>query len=143
MIIVTDPSDLPRIANLAIRELVALRMEQLHSPDDELDGEPIALIVVEAGDSVLAIENAAGLPFLSAGLFDDLPFDHPDYVPPTEFIERHNHDNAIIFELFFTASDSGAGTALFVSDEENGQADLLAMCRSWATPACCPAVSTP
>lgn len=137
MLILRDPSDLSRITNPAIRQLVALRLQQLHSAN-EFDSEPVELIVVEAGDSVLAIENAAGFPILT-GLFDDLPFDHPDYVPPTEFIERHTHDNAIIFELFFVASDSGAGTALFVPDEEDGQADLLAMCRSWATPA----VSTP
>ncbi len=138
MIIVTDLSDLPRITNPAIRELVALRLQQLHSPDD-LDGELVELIVVEAGDSVLAIENAAGYPFLSTGLFDDLPFDHPDYVPPTEFIERHIHDNASVFELFFVASDSGAGSAIFAPDEEGVAEQLLAIARAWATPA----VSTP
>ena len=61
MVIVTDPSDLPRITNSAIRKLVALRLQQLHSPDD-LDGEPVELIVVEAGDAVSEIEQAIGIP---------------------------------------------------------------------------------
>lgn len=134
MIIVNDESDLPRIANPAIRKLVALRLEQLQSPGD-LDSECFELIVVEAGDEVSAIEQAAGVAFMSTGLFDDFPFDHPDYVPPTEFIERHTHDGAIIFELFIVTSDSGAGTAIFVPDEEGIDADLLLMLTEWATPA--------
>lgn len=138
MLIIRDPSYLPRITNPAIRELVALRFQQLHSAN-ELDSDTVDLIIVEAGDSVLAIENAVGIPFLSSGLFDDLPFDHPDYVPPTEFIERHIHDNAIIFELFIVASDSGAGTAIFVPDERGVAEQLLAVARAWATSA----VSTP
>ena len=136
MIIVTDPSDLPRITNPAIRELVALRLEQLHSPDD-LDGDLVELIVVEAGDAVSEIEEAIGIPILTS-LFDEIPYGHDEYVPPTEFIERHTHDNAIIFELFFTASDSGAGTAIFVP-AEGVDADLLLMLTEWSTPA----VSTP
>lgn len=136
MVIVTDLSDLSRITNPAIRQLVALRLQQLHSPDD-LDSEPVELIVVEARDAVSAIGQAAGLSILTS--LDELPFDHPDYVPPTEFIERHTHDNAIVFELFILASDSGAGTAIFVPDEEDIDADLLAVARAWATPA----VSTP
>ncbi len=135
MIIVTDPLDLPRIANLAVRELVALRLRQLHSPDD-LDGEAVALIVVEAGDSVLAIENAAEFPILTS--LDDLPFDHPDFTPPFEIIEEHHHEQYRFYELFIVASDSGAGTAIFVP-AEGVDADLLLMLTEWATPA----VSTP
>ena len=134
MLTIRDSSDVAAIANPAIRQLVALRFQQLHSTN-ELVNDPIDLIVVEAGDSVLAIENAAGFPFLSTGLFDDLPFDHPDYVPPTEFIERHIHDNEIIFELFIVASDSGAGTAIFVPDEKGVDEKLLVIARAWATPA--------
>ena len=137
MVIVTDASDLSRITNSAIRKLVALRLQQLHSPDD-LDSEPVELIVVESGDSVTAIEQAAGIAFMSTGLFDDFPFEHPDYVPPTEFIERHTHDNTIIFELFIVASDSGAGTAIF-APAEGIDTNLLLMLNEWATPA----VSTP
>lgn len=138
MLIIRNTSDVAAIANPAIRKLVALRFQQLHSTN-ELDSDPVDLVVLEARDSVLAIENAAGFPFLSSGLFDDLPFDHPDYVPPTEFIERHIHDNAIIFELILLTSDSGAGTALFVPNEEGIDTNLLAMCHAFATPA----MSTP
>ncbi len=133
MLIINNASEIQRINNPTIQELVALRFRQLNSPDGP-DCEPVEIVVVEAGDSVPAIEQATGIPILT-GLFDDLPFGHPEYVPPTEFIERHLHDNAITFELFNVASDSGAGTALFIPDEEGINADLLAMCRSFSTPA--------
>lgn len=133
MVIVTDLSDLPRITKLAIRQLVALRFQQLHSPD-ESDNEPVELIVVEARDEVSEIEQAAGFPILT-GLFDNLPFNHPDFYPCTEILEEHNHEHHRIYELVFIGNDDGAATAIFVEDEEGIDADLLAMCRSFATPA--------
>jgi len=136
MLIIRNPTDLPRIANPAIRRLVALRFQQL--APSATPATPCEFIVVEGGEAVSEIEQATGYPILT-GLFDDLPFDHPDYVPPTEFIERHIHDNAIIFELFIVASDSGAGAAIFVPDEDGVDEQLLAVARAWATPA----VSTP
>lgn len=135
MVIVTDPSDLPRITNSAIRKLVALRLQQLHSPDD-LDGEPVELIVVEAGDAVSEIEQAIGIPILTS-LFEDITYGHSDYVPPTEFIERklcHETGNTT-FEMYVCLTDSGAGAAIFVPDEEGIDADLLLMLTEWATPA--------
>jgi hypothetical protein len=133
MVIVTDPSDLPRITNPAIRELVALRLQQLHLPNDH-DSAHVELIVVEAGDVVSEIEQAAGFPLLT-GLIDELPFDHPDFYPCTEILEEHNHEHHRIYELVFIGNDDGAATAIFVEDKEGIDADLLAMCRSFATPA--------
>jgi hypothetical protein len=136
MIIVTDLSDLPRITNPAIRELVALRLQQLHSADD-LDSDSVEFFVVETVDAVAAIEQAAGFPILTS--LDDLSFEHPDFTPPFEIIEEHHYEQCRFYELYFVASDSGAGTAIFVPDEEGLDTDLLSMCRSFATPA----VSTP
>ncbi len=136
MIAISDASDLPRIANLAIRKLVALRWQQLCSPDD-LDSELVELLVVEAGDSVAAIEQATGFPILIS--LDDLPFDHPDFTPPFEIMEEHRYEQYRFYELYYVASDSGAGTTIIVPDEKNNDANLLAMCRSFATTA----MSTP
>jgi len=136
MVIVTDPSDLPRISNPAIRELVALRWRQLHSPDDldAPDAEPVEFIVVEAGDPAQEIEQAAGFPILT-GLFDDLPYTDPDFQPCTEILEEHRNEHTCIYEMVFIGSDDGAATAIFIPDEEGIDADLLAMCQSFATPA--------
>lgn len=137
MLIVADPSDLPRIINLAIRELVALRLQQLCSEASD----STELIVVEPGDAAQKIEQAAGYPILTD--FDGLPFDHPDFCPCTEIQEEHRNEHSCIYEMVFLGSDDGAATAIFIPDEEGIDANLLLMLAEWATPACGPAVSTP
>lgn len=132
MLIVTDQSDLPRIASSAIRQLVALRLQQL--APNAVPAPPVEIIVVEAEDTVSAIEEAAGFPLLHS-LFDDLPFGHPDFYPCTEILEEHHHEQYRIYELVFIGNDDGAATAFFVPDQEGIEASLLAMCRSFATPA--------
>ena len=140
MVIVTCPSDLSRINHLAIWQLVSLRLDQLRSPD-ALDASDVPLtkfIVAEGGEAVAQIEQAAGFPILTS-LFNDLPFDHPDFYPPFEIMEKHHYDNACFYEMVFISNDDGAATALLVPDQEEIAGDMLALCRSWATPA----VSTP
>lgn len=132
MLILRDISAIATITNPAIRQLVALRFQQLNSPD-ALDTEAVEFVVVQSGDEVSDIEQAAGVPILTS-LFDGLPYTHVDYVHPFEFIERHSHENTIIFELLVITADSGAGTTLFVPDEEGVEANLLSMLREFATP---------
>lgn len=134
MVIVTDQSQLLRISHPGIHHLISIRLQQLGS-----DATPSTeLIVVECGDSTSAIEQAAGFPILTS-LFDDLPFGHPDYTPPFEIMEKHRNEHDCIYELVFIGDDDGAATAIFIPDQEGVEADLLAMCRSWATAA----MSTP
>ena len=132
MITIRNPSDLPRIANPAIRQLVALRLQQLIP--NATPATPCEFIVVEGGEAVSEIEQAAGLPILT-GLFDNLPFEHPDFYPCTEILEEHRKEHTSIFEMVFISNDDGATTAIFVPDQEGIAPDLLAMCRSFATPA--------
>ena len=142
MVIVTDASDLPRISHPGIRQLVALRLEQL-SPDVS-DAEQVAspptpceFIVVEGGDAVSEIEQAAGYPILT-NLFDDLPYTDPDFQPCSDILEEYRNEHGCIYEMVFCGTGDGA-VACFIPDEEDIDPDLLALCRSWATPA----VSTP
>lgn len=134
MIIVTDSSQLHRVTHPGIHHLVAIRLQQLGS-DVSISTE---LIVVETGDATSAIEQKSGFPILTS-LFDDLPFDHPDYTPPFEIMEEHRYEQYRFYEMVFIGNDDGAATAIFIPDQEGIDADLLALCRSWATPA----VSTP
>lgn len=134
MVIVTDQSQLHSISHPGIHHLVAIRLQQLGS-DADISTE---FIVVETGDTASAIEQAAGFQFLTS-LFDGLPYDHPEYTPPFEIMEEHHYEQSRIYEMVFIGNDNGAATALFVPDQEGIGADLLAVCRSWATPA----VSTP
>lgn len=136
MIVLRDSSAVSQIADPALRALVALRFAQL------LAGEATesygCMVVVEAGDTVEQLEQEISLPILH-GLFDDAPFGDPDFTPCFEILEEHRNGNTCIYEMVFISNDDGAATALFLPDQEGIDADLLAMCRTFATPA----VSTP
>lgn len=137
MITLRNSAEIESVPNLAIRLLLDRRIQQMSSPD--IPGVPEAsFIVVEGGDAVSEIEQVAGFPMLTS-LFDEIPFGHPDFYPCFEFLEEHHHDQQCIYEMVFIGNDDGAATAIFVPDEEGVDPDLLAMCRSFATPA----VSTP
>lgn len=132
MLVVTHPSDLPRIANPAIRQLVALRFQQL-APDAS-PSSPCEFIVVEGGEAVSEIEQAAGYPILTS-LFDELPYTDPDFQPCSEIFEEHQYGNTCFYEMVFLGSDDGAATSIWIPDEKGISPDLLSVCRSWATPA--------
>ena len=141
MLIIRDASEVQRITHPGIMQLVSLRFQQFApsatpaTPSISPDG---CFIVVEGGEAVSEIEQAAGFPILT-GLFDDLPFGHPDFYPCIEILEEHRNDNTRIYEMVFISDDDGTFTCLFVPDSESIPPGLLAMCRSFATPA----VSTP
>lgn len=132
MITIRNPSDLPRIANPAIRQLVALRLQQL--APSATPAAPCEFIVVEGGEAVSEIEQAVGFTILTS-LFDDLPFGHPDFQPCSEILEEHRNENSCIYEMVFIGSDDGTFACLVIPDQEGIAPDLLAMCRSFATPA--------
>ena len=132
MLILRSAAEVSGIANPLLRELAALRFRQLNSPDaPDATGH---FIVVEPGDTIEQLEQAVGLPILH-GLFDDLPFGHPDFFPCSEILEEHRNESTCIYEMVFISNDDGAATAIFVADTEGIDADLLALCRSFATPA--------
>lgn len=138
MIVLREPAAVNLISAPDLRQLLALRFSQLLAGDGDLAEGYGCLLVVEAGDMVEQLEQEIGLPILS-GLFDDAPFGHPDFAPCYEILEEHRNGNTCIYEMVFISNDDGAATALFVPDQEGINADLLAMCRSFAVPA----VSTP
>ena len=135
MIVLRDPAATSQITDPYIRELVSLRWSQI------LAGEPYDydrhgyMVVVEPGDTVEQLEQEIGLPVLH-GLFDDEPYGHPDFTPCFEILEAHTYENAVrIYEMVFISNDDGFATTVFVPACEGIPGDLLAMCRSFATPA--------
>lgn len=137
MLILSNELELERVAHPAIRKLLKLRFQQLAlsaAPAAPEVSPDCCFIVVEGGEAVSEIEQAAGFPILSS-LFDDLPFEHPDFYPCTEILEEHRNEHTSIFEMVFISNDDGTATAIIVPDEEGVAPDLLAMCRSFATPA--------
>lgn len=140
MLVLTTPTDLHRITHPGIRQLVAIRLQQLA----EIAPTPTTceFIVVEGGEAVSDIEQAAGYPILT-GLFDDLPYTDPDFQPCSELLEEHHHEQYTFYEMVFIGNDDGAFACVLVPDAEEIDADLLVMCRKFSTPAIDPAVSTP
>lgn len=134
MIILHDLSEAAHISNPRLQQLAALRINQLYSPGDPDTPDALGcLIVMDMGDTIGSLEDAAGYPILTS--LDDLPFGHPDFYPCSEILEKHTHENACIYEMVFIGSDDGAFTCLLIPDQEGIDANLLAMCRSFATPA--------
>lgn len=134
MIILRDQSQVASIANALMKRLAALRLNQLHSPGDPDTPDALGcLIVVDVGDSIESLEDAAGYAILTS--LDGLAFGHPDFYPCTEILEKHHHENACVYEVVFIGSDDGTFASLLVPDDEGIDTDLLAMCRSFATPA--------
>ncbi len=93
MIVLRDPQATSQITDPYIHELVSLRWSQV------LAGEPYDydrhgyMVVVEPGDTVEQLEQEIGLPLLH-GLFDDVPFGHPDFTPCFDILEEHTYENA-------------------------------------------------
>lgn len=138
MIVLRDPQSVGEVADPYICKLVTLRFTQVMAGEPYDDDRHGYMVVVEVGDTVEQLEQEISLPILH-GLFDDLPFDDPDFTPCFEILEEHQYEHRTIYEMVFISNDDGAATALFVPDQEGINADLLAMCRSCATLA----VSTP
>lgn len=134
MLILRDPAATSQVTDPSIHELVSLRFRQI------LAGEPYDydrhgyMVIVEPGDSVEQLEQAVGLPILH-DLFDDLPYGDPDFTPCFDILEEHIYEQHRIYEMVFISNDDGFATTLLVPATEGIPGDLLAMCRSFATPA--------
>ena len=130
MIVLRDPMFTERIPDPELRRLVHLRFTQI------CDGEPYEydrhgyMIVVEPGDTVESLEAETKCCILR-DLWEDVPFGHPDFEPSCEILEEHPG----CFELVFILSDSGFGVAIFAPKGVGVAAELMDMCRQFATPA--------
>ena len=134
MIVLRDPATTSQVTDPYIRDLVSLRWSQI------LAGEPYDydrhgyMVIVEPGDTVEQLEQEIGLPILH-GLFDDLPYGNPDFTPCFEILEEHTYEQHRIYEMVIISNDDGFATTVFVPATEGIPGNLLAMCRSFATPA--------
>ncbi|QLQ25163.1 MAG: hypothetical protein HZT41_10065 [Dechloromonas sp.] len=134
MIVLRDPATTDLLTDPYIHGLVSLRWSQV------LAGEPYdydrhgEMVVVEPGDTVEQLEQEIGLPVL-LGLFDDLPYGDPDFTPCFDVLEEHIYEQHRIYEMVVISNDDGFATTVIVPDTEGTDSRLLALCRSFATPA--------
>lgn len=134
MLILRDPEATSQVTDPDIRELVTLRFTQVLSGEAYDYDRHGYMVIVESGDSVEQLEQEIGLPLLRS-LFDDLSYGDPDFTPCFDILEEHSYEQRRIYEMVFIRNDDGFATTVFVPAAEGIPTDLLAMCRSFATPA--------
>ncbi len=119
MIVIRDAASMSSIDDPLVRQRFG-----------ELDGD-VHFIIVQVGDSVADIESECGFPILT-NMVDGSQFgDDEEFVPCAEVIESHLH----CYELAFVFSDDAPATILFVPKVIGIDAQLIAMCQSFAVPA--------
>lgn len=123
------PADAARIADEAMRCVIGQRFSLLAEIEDFPFEELAEFWLVEAGDTVEALEAAIEVP-ISHGWFSDALYPDPDFAPAWEVLEAHS----TCYEMVFVTSDSGYGAVLWIAKE--GTDPLLqAMCAEYATSA--------
>lgn len=123
------PADATRIADEAMRCVILQRFAELVEIEDVSFDELAEFWLVEASDTIEALEVATCLP-IGHGWFSEARFPDPDFTPAWEVLEAH----PTCFETVFVTSDSGYGTVLWIP-KESADPVLLAMCHQYATPA--------
>ena len=127
MIFIRGPTDLPRIADPQLRQLIWLRMTQLADEDvfdPDRHGE---LHVVEPGDTAGDVEFAVSFPILS-NVVDGSRWGEIDFSPCCDVIEEYPWGYAMAVSL------SDLGFEVFVPKHPGTDPALLSLCAAFATP---------
>ena len=130
MLILNDPELSSRIEDPDLRRLVEQRFIDMCSDDDYDPDVNGYMIVVEPGDSVVALEDASGCPILR-NLDGDGRFGDPGFSPCFEVLEEH----AGFYEMVFVPGDGDFGIVIFIPKVAGIDAELLAMCAMYSVPA--------
>ena len=120
MLILKSPSSFESITDPDILKLVKLRHSQL---GDEMF---VAVIIIEAGESLSDIEKEIGFPILT-NLFEDVRYPDPDCVPCFEVLEDHG----CCYEMVFILSDGDDVIEILIPKVGVGPL-LLSMCSQFA-----------
>lgn len=126
MIVVRDLQSTSQINNLAIRDSVRQRIEDLGGGAFNADALGYFL-VIEAGDAIEAIHALVGFNILHNRV-TGVRYDQPGFTPSFEFVEEF----PACYDMVFILDDSGYGVEVFVPKEVGIDADLIAMCRMYA-----------
>jgi hypothetical protein len=126
VIVVRNLQSTSQICNLAIRDLVRQRIEDLGGGAFNADALGYFL-VIEAGDTIEAIHAQVGFNILH-NRFTGVRYDQPGFTPSFEFVEEFPS----CYDMVFVLDDSGYGVEVFVTKEVDIDADLFAMFRMYA-----------
>jgi hypothetical protein len=127
VLVLRSPEQASRIADAAVRELVRLRFAQIAAGEPYDPDRHGYTIVVEPGDTVDAIERESGCS-VSINALDEAR--EPLYLG-AEVVEEHRG----FYEVVFILNDDGFGIEIIVPKAVGVDAEILAMCARFATPA--------
>lgn len=129
MIILREPDDLDAVADPFFRALIGLRFEAL-AEEGVADDGLAEYVLVEAGDTVAALEAAAGV-CITSSPFSYARYGDADFRPCFEMLEEHLGHG---FEMVHVLNDSGFAVTTLVPDAPGIDLELLRFCREYATP---------
>ena len=130
MLVLRDPSVASSITADDIRELVEQRFEDICDGEEyepELHG---FMIVVEPGDGVDVLEAESSCPILRSYI-GNARYGDPEFKPVFECLEEHE----TCYEMVFVPGDGDFGIIIFIPKHQDIDAELLAFCAEYATPA--------
>ena len=108
-----------------LKQMLTLRRDQHREADCDL-GDLGPIVIVEPGDALSAIEQAAGVP-IATNLVDGITFPDPAFMPSWEFCEAHQGWH----EIVYVTCDDGSGAVLFVPDRDGIDATLMAIIHAY------------
>ena len=101
-----------KLSNLQARQYVEFTVEA-------------QFILVEAHDTVDALESLSGCPIITSW-FSDAVYPHEDFAPSFEFVEEH-HD---FYEMVFVLTDDN--TTVLIVPKSGSDPLLLALCQEFS-----------
>lgn len=131
MRILRDEAAIAALPEAGLRQLLQKRVAEINEccpwDADELG----YFIVVEPDDTADLLEAEMGFSALRDQL-NDVPFGDENFSPAFEWVESHPEG---FYELVYIINDGGYGYDVFIADHPGVDPDLLALCRTYATPA--------
>lgn len=113
-----------------LRQLIEQRFADLCNGDEYDEDLHGFLFVIEPGDCLDDIEAECGCPVLGSP-FDNVRYGDAGFSPAFEVLEEHG----CCFEMVFVPGDGDFGIVIFIPKTDGIDADLVAFCQKYATPA--------
>lgn len=130
MLVLRNPATVSAMADPVLHGLVEQRFEDICAGDD-YDADLLGfMIVAEPGDAPEALEAESGCPILRSYI-GTARYGDPDFRPVFECLEEHD----TCYEMVFVPGDGDFGIVIFIPKHPGIDAELLALCAEYATPA--------
>lgn len=129
MLTIATTEEATTIQDVEIRSFVLSRIDEITNGEDfdpEIHG---VFIVIEEGDTAMALESVSGCPVISNPI-SGRNYGEPDFMPLFEYLGDHPS----CFEMVFVSGDGDFGIVILIPKTEGIDAELLAFCATYAQP---------